>query len=329
MRKIIYIKITVFALIFAACGNNLQENKVVAKTIPAFENITDPNSSIINAALVLEGGSLRSIYTSGVLDVLMENDLKFACVIGVSAGALNAANYIPGHIGRSAKINILHSNDANYFGFKQLFLKRSIFNFNYLFYSPIKDLYPYNEEALVNSRQRFLIGATNCEIGKAVYFEKNNYDELVQALQASSSVPLLSKKVNIDGMTCLDGSISDPIGVNKAFSEGYNKVVIVLTRHAEYRAKETSSLIKCIYKIFYKKYPELITTLDNWPTRYNSLIEEINKMEQENKVFVIRPSREIHTRSIEKNARKLTELYFQGRDDARMLLPKIVEYINR
>jgi len=284
---------------------------------------------MIKAALVLEGGSLRSLYTSGVLDVFMENEVEFECVIGVSAGALNAANYITKHINRSAKINILHSNDPNYYGFKQLVFKRRAFNFNYLFYKPIKDLYPFNEEILITNKQKFLICATDCNTGKAVYFQKSNYKELVNALQASSSMPLLSKPVNVDGITCLDGAITDPIGVYKALSEGYDKVVLVLTRDLEYGGKKISNILNLLINIIYKKYPELIKALKNVPIKYFSIIEYINKMEKEKKVFVIRPDREIIIGKMEKNARKLINLYFQGRDDARGLLQKMYEYLEK
>jgi len=283
---------------------------------------------MINAALVLEGGSLRSLYTAGVLDVFIENEMEFECVIGVSAGALTGANYIAKHAGRSAKINILHSNDSNYYGLKQLIFKRSAFNFNYIFYSPIKDLYPYNENMLANTKQKFLICATDCETGKAVYFEKYNYNELVQTLQASSSLPLLSKPVIVDGITCLDGAIADPIGVNKAFSEGYEKVVVVLTRDLEHSNKKVIKMGQRLSRMVYKKYPELIEALNNVANNYNSLIEQIYKMEQENKIFVIRPSREVKVGKMEKDARKLIDLYFHGRDDARGLLKKMFEYLN-
>jgi predicted patatin/cPLA2 family phospholipase len=286
-------------------------------------------AEMINAALVLEGGALRTIYTSGVLDVFMENNLEFSCVIGVSAGALNAANYIAKHIGRSAKINILHSNDSNYFGIKQFLLKGSIFNFSYLFYSPIKELYPYDEKTFMTSKQRFLICATDCETGKAIYFEKHNYTKLVQALQASSSIPLVCKPVYIDDKICLDGAIADPIGIHKAFSEGFDKQVVVLTRQFEYSKIEPSKLTKHLCKIIYKRYPELINSLNNSSMVYNSLIEELNEMEKENKFFVIRPSHEINIKRTEKDARKLIDLYFLGREDARRSLPKIYEYINR
>jgi len=285
-------------------------------------------SEMINAALVLEGGALRSIYTSGVLDVFMENNIEFSCVIGVSAGALNAANYIAKHIGRSARINILHSNDSNYYGIKQFLLKGSAFNFDYLFYSPVKDLYPYDEDTFMATKQIFLIGATDCKTGKSVYFEKHNYTELVRALQASSSIPLLCKPVQIDDKIYLDGSIAEPIGIHKAFSEGFNKQVVILTRQYGYNKSETSRLIRYLYETKFKKYPELINSLNYYSTLYNSLTEEINEMEKENKIFVIRPSREINIKTIEKDARKLIDLYFLGREDALKLLPEMYEYIN-
>lgn len=284
---------------------------------------------MIKAALVLEGGSLRSLYTSGVLDVFMENKIEFECVIGVSAGALNAANYIAKHIGRSAKINILHSNNPNYFGLKQLLFKRRAFNFDFLFYTPIKDIYPYSEEELNTTKQKFLICATDCVAGNAVYFEKHNYRELVNALQASSSMPLLSNFVNVDGVTCLDGAITDPIGVYKALSEGYDKIVLVLTRDLEYNKMKVSGLLKILFYIFYNKYPKLIEALKNTQKNYSSLVADINKMEQGKKVFVIRPNYEIKIGKIEKDARKLINLYFQGRDDTRGLLSGMMEYIEQ
>ena len=283
---------------------------------------------MINAALVLEGGSLRSLYTAGVLDVLMENGIEFACVIGVSAGALCGANYIARHIGNSAKINILHSNDSNFFGIRQFLLKGSIFNFDYLFYKPIKELYPYNEEKFMNSKQRFLIGATDCVTGKAVYFEKHNYSELVIALKASSSIPFFCKPVKIDDLICLDGGVADPIGINKAFSEGFDKVVAVLTRHAGHRKQPPSGLNNILLKMYNKKYPELIATMKNRYKKYNSLIDEINVLENEGKILVLRPSREVKIKRLERDARKLTDMYFLGRDDAGRMLNKIYDYIN-
>ena len=287
------------------------------------------SNNVINAALVLEGGAMRTLFTAGVLDVFMENDIKFSTVIGVSAGALTGANYIARHIGRSAKINILHSNDRNYFGIRQLLFRRNIFNFNYLFHSPIRDLYPFNEQALVNSEQRFLIGATNMITGQIEYFERHNYDDLVHVLQASSSIPLLSRPVIIDGIAYLDGAISDPIGIHKAIYMGYDKIVVISTRPYGHRRSEISRFIRFLFRISFRNFPELMAVLKNGTQAYNLLFDEINEMERENKVFVIRPSRDVNIRNLERNARRLAAFYFQGRYDARVLLPKMIEYINQ
>jgi len=284
-------------------------------------------NDMIKAALVLEGGSLRTLYTSGVLDVFMENNMEFECVVGVSAGALNAGNYVAKEIGRSAKINILHSNDPNYFGFKLLLTTGSVFNFNYLFHSPMKDVYPYNEQALEDSRQRFFIGATNINTGKAEYFERHNYNDLVHVLQASSSMPLFSKPVTIDGQLYLDGAVADPVGVYKAINEGYDKIVVVLTRAQTQRKSEPSAFFRFLFKTFYKKYPKLVDLLNNEARAYNALIDNINQMEREGKIFVIRPSRELYIKNVERDARLLTSLYLQGRDDARKELSELLEYL--
>jgi len=278
-------------------------------------------------ALALEGGSLRSLFTSGVLDTFMESGITFPCVVGVSAGALNGANFVAGHIGRTARINIMHSEDANYFGMKQLLLKRSAFNFDYIFDEPINDLYPFNEGALKNPEQRFLICATDCATGEPVYFEKDNYADMARALQASSSMPLLSKTTDVDGITCLDGAISDPFGMKKAMEEGYEKIVVVLTRHRGYRRKAPTKPTERLLRLYYGKYPELMAKLSTMSSRYNALLDEINLLEHDGKIFVIRPSRDISISRIEKDARKLTDLYLQGREDTRLLLPQMHEYM--
>jgi predicted patatin/cPLA2 family phospholipase len=290
-------------------------------------NLEENYNKVHKAALVLEGGSLRSVYTSGVLDVLMENGIQFELIVAVSAGALNAGNFVANHIGRSARINILHSNDSKYYGFRQLIFHRRAFNFKYIFYSPINDLYPYDEEALKNSRQRLLIAATNIQTGNAEYFERYTYNELVHVLQASSSIPLLSQPVDIEGNFYLDGATADPIGLHKAFSEGFKKVVLVLPNHADFRLPPPSWLERIMIKLHNHKYPKLMETIRNRHLMYNSLIDEINDMEKENQVFVIRPKHEYKIKAMEKDARKLFELYFQGQDDMRRLLPEMIDYL--
>lgn len=284
---------------------------------------------MINAALVLEGGSLRSLYTAGVLDVFIENKIEFSCVIGVSAGALTAANYITKQKYRSAKINILHSNNPHYYGMYQLFTKGNAFNFEYLFHNPINNIYPYDIKALYETKQRFLIGATDCETGKPVYFEnKSNYESMIQYLRASSSIPLLADMVKINDRQYLDGGIADPIGITKAIEEKYNKIVVILTRDLNFsRTKE--AYVDFLLKFKYKKYPNLLKTLNEMDSKYNHLKGVVEGMERKGDIFVIRPQKEVKIRRMEKRSLKLIDLYFQGIEDAGSRLEELYSYLNR
>lgn len=284
---------------------------------------------MINAALVLEGGSLRSLYTAGVLDVFIEKNIEFSCVIGVSAGALTAANYISKQKYRSAKINILHSNDSCYYGFFQLLSKGNAFNFEYLFNNPINNKYPYNIDALSATKQRFLIAATDCETGRIVYFEnKFNYQAMTKYLQASSSIPLLAEMVNIDNHMYLDGGIVEPIGIKKAISEKYDKIVVVLTRDINY-TKSQFSFLKPVFKAKYMHYPHLLKKINEMNSNYNYLKKTVEIMEKRGEIFVIRPQKEVNIRRMEKRPLKLIDLYFQGIEDAESMLEQMQLYLDK
>lgn len=284
---------------------------------------------MINAALVLEGGSLRSLYTAGVLDFFLENGIEFESVIGVSAGALTAANYISKQKRRTARINILHSSDSEYYGVKQLLLKQSAFNFDYLFNVPINQLYPYDKNILRETRQKFYIAATNCFSGKVRYFEAGrNYEKMTKYLQASSSLPLLSPMTKVEGEYYLDGGIVEPIGINKALKEHYEKIVVVLTNGANYVRKPESAVIRTLFEVYYKKYPVLLHMLRNMPATYNHIKQKMDKMEKMNKIFVIRPENLPKIRSVEKDARKLIQLYFQGLSDAELHFRSMDDYLH-
>ncbi len=283
---------------------------------------------MINGALVLEGGALRSVYAAGVLDVFLENDIKFEYVVGVSAGALNAGNYISGQIGRSAKVNIDYVNDPRYIGIKHLIREGSIFNFDFLFGEATKEWMPYDEDAFRNSRQRYIIGATNCATGEQDFFEKKKYSELIKVLTASSTLPILSKTAYIDGIPYIDGGVANAIPFNKAFKDGYHKIVIVLTRPDGYKSLE-NELINLIWRTYYYKYPELVRKLCTMPQRYNFLLRQVKKLESQNKVFVIRPTTSLKVKRVEQNKEKLRLLYLEGKEDARRRLSDMLAYINK
>lgn len=284
---------------------------------------------MINAALVLEGGSLRSLYTAGILDFFMDREIYFSCVIGVSAGALTAANYISKQKLRTAKINILHSGGSKYYGIWQFIKNGNTYNFPYLF-NDLDKIYPYNYNEVENSEQRFLICATDCETGQPIYFEKETirgYQQFTKCLQASSSLPLIADMVEIDGKKYLDGGISEPIGISKALSEKYKKIVVISTRDVDFKRKPQSKLMSKMLNVKYRKFPNLLKSFDKMPFVYNETTEMIKSLEMDKKIFVLRPEHLVSVGRMEKDARKLINLYFSGISDVEKHLDELKIYL--
>lgn len=281
---------------------------------------------MIKAALVLEGGALRGMYTSGVLDTFLKNNMEFECVAGVSAGALNAMSYISKQPGRSAKINLEYCDDPRYIGRKAFIKNKGIIGYDYLFGDISENKVPFDYKSFENTNQRFIIVTTNCEKAETEYLEKSNCNDLFKAAQASSSMPLASAMVEINNNHYLDGAVTTSIPVKWALEQGYEKVVVVLTRDKTYRKPMLSNKMKKLYKLAYHKYPKLIEKLNTMPERYNKLQDEIIDLEKEGKIFIIRPEKEVTVSRLEKDKEKLENLYKEGIAETEKNLDALKEY---
>lgn len=282
---------------------------------------------MMKAALVLEGGALRGMYTSGVLDTFLKNNMEFECVAGVSAGALNAMSYISKQPGRSAKINLEYCDDPRYIGRKAFIKNKGIIGYDYLFGDISEDKVPFDFKSFKNTNQRFVIVTTNCEKAETEYLEKSNCNDLFKAAQASSSMPLASAMVEINNNHYLDGAVTTSIPVKWALEQGYEKVVVVLTRDKTYRKPMITNKMKKLYKLAYHKYPKLIEKLNTMPERYNKLQEELLELEKEGKIFIIRPEKEVTVSRLEKDKEKLENLYKEGIAEAEKNLESLKEYL--
>lgn len=282
---------------------------------------------MIKAALVLEGGALRGMYTSGVLDTFLKNNMEFECVAGVSAGALNAMSYISKQPGRSAKINLEYCDDPRYIGRKAFIKNKGIIGYDYLFGDISKNKVPFDFKSFENTNQRFVIVTTNCEKAETEYLERSNCKDLFKAAQASSSMPLASAMVEINNNHYLDGAVTTSIPVKWALEQGYEKIVVVLTRDKTYRKPMISNKMKKLYKLAYHKYPELIEKLNTMPERYNKLQEELLELEKEGKIFIIRPEKEVTVSRLEKDKTKLENLYKEGIAEAEKNLESLKNYL--
>ena len=278
------------------------------------------------SVLVLEGGAMRSLYTSGVLDVFMNNNIDIDCTVGVSAGALVGSNYVSNQKGRTANININYCKDSKYIGFGAIKNNKGLIGFDYLFGEIAKDN-PFDEKEFFSTKKRFVTGVTNCITGKTEYFDKD-LKNTYKLLQASSSMPLVSKIVEINGKPYLDGAIDCNVPIDWALDQGYEKIVVVLTRNKEYRKQPLSNKMKKMYNLVYKKYPNLLKTMYDRPNKYNETYDEIEKLERENRIFVFRPKNNVDISRLERDQDKLRDLYEEGIDEAEKQLENLKKYLN-
>lgn len=280
--------------------------------------------------LVLEGGALRSLYTSGVLDVLMKYKIEANYVLGVSAGALTGMNYVSKQQGRSAKINIENCDNPRYIGMKALRKEKGIIGYDYLFNELSKKEYPFDYETFKFSEQKFIPVITNCEKGITEYVEKNDCKEdIFKVVQASSSMPLCSKMVKIGNSHYLDGAVTMAIPVDWAIEQGHRNILVVLTRDRNYRKPEVSNTMKRVYKKVYHKYPNLVEKLCTMPERYNNLKVHIDELEKQGRIMVIAPKEPVTVSRLEKDKEKLQKLYEDGKRDMEENIERIMEKLEK
>lgn len=278
-------------------------------------------------ALVLEGGSLRCMFSAGVTDVLLGQGVAFDGVFGVSAGALTGVNFVSGQIGRTAQVNLDFVNDKRYLGLRNLLLHRSIFNFDFLFGEISKDLIPFDWEGFQNSPCRFTAVSTNCLTGQPVYSEKSSCSNIYSAVRASASMPLLAPMVTVDGAPCLDGGCSVSIPYRRALEEDYDKILVVTTRQHGYQKPPVSRPAARLYARHYRRYPQLVRTILQTPRRYNRELDELEQLEAQGRVFVIRPPRPVTVSRTEKDVEKLKALYDEGTETCQGRLEALKAYL--
>lgn len=285
-------------------------------------NMINKNNEKIG--LVLEGGGLRGVYTSGVLDAFLDNDIKFPYVIGVSAGVCNAISYFSKQRGRNIKVNVEHCDDKEYFSIKNILKKGAMFNENMLFDKIPHNLYPFDYDTYTKEYTTLKAVVTDCETGKPIYYELNDLKNQYDIVKASSWLPFISKMVHYDGKKLLDGGVSDSIPIKKALEDGCKKCVVVLTRPKEYR--KTANKSGLVANIVYRNYPNFAKAISTRYKKYNDTLDYIEKLEKQGKIVVIRPSETLDVARLEKDPQKLIKAYRLGYDDA---VDQMIENFNK
>jgi len=284
-------------------------------------------TDINKIGLVCEGGGQRIVYTAGVLDFFLENNLHFPYVIGVSAGASNSLSYVSRQIGRNRTIDINFAKDRRYSSFGNFLRNGSVFGMEFLFDEIPNHLVPFDYETYFNSSSEHVIGITNCETGKTEYFYKKNItrESLMDITIASCSLPFMGKIKTFYGKNYLDGGISDPIPIRKAIEDGYEKNVVLLSQKYDYKKEPFKNFN--LLKKFFKGYEGIEDIMKNRHKIYNETLNYLEELEEDGKVFIFRPKDLLGVGRTTKDTKKLEGLYNQGYIIAKERIDTLTDWI--
>lgn len=285
----------------------------------------------MKTGIVLEGGALRTIFSSGACDGLLEAGLLPDYVIGVSAGIAYGVSYVSRQFGRNLEILTKYANDKRYMGKRNLLrpANRCYFGLKFTYEDIPNRLVPFDYDTFAAFPGEVEAVVTNLNTGKAEYLPVPRRDEHFLLLQATCAMPLLFPVYHLDGMPCLDGGAADAIPYERAFEMGCDRVVVVLTRPLEYRKKPYQAAAEKAIRRRYQNFEQLTEQILNRYENYNRQVQLVADLEKRGEIFVIRPSRTIHLSRIEKRKEKLLEMYHLGEEDCRSRMKDLEEYLGR
>lgn len=278
------------------------------------------------ASLVLEGGTFRPIFSCGVMDALIDNDILFPYVIGVSAGITNAVSYVSKQKERNLKVLENYRNDKRYIGLRNFRKHKSVFGLDFVYDEVPNSLDLFDWDTYRKYDGKILVGVTNALTGHIEYMDGTKLDEQYLMLRATCAIPLLFPAIMINNIPYYDGGLADPIPIKKAIMDGNEKHLIILTRTKDYKKELTRSNI-ITAELINKKYPRLKRLLLKRHIQYNKTIEFVNRLEKEGKAIVLRPEHPVG--SLEKDVKILRETNRMGYDMAMKRIDEIASIVGK
>ncbi len=276
--------------------------------------------------LVMEGGAMRGMFTCGVIDVFLENDIVFEGAAGISAGAVLGCNYKSRQIGRGIRYNKKYGRDPRYCSIRSLLKTGDMYGVDFCYRELPDVLDPFDRETFRKNPMEFFVGATDVKTGKCVYHKcMNGGKKDLRWMRASASMPLVSRPVSVDGYLLLDGGITDSVPYAYLESRGYNRNVIVLTQPDGY-IKSASKALPWM-KFLLHRYPAVAEALTVRHEMYNRQMEEIKERENSGISFVIRPPEALGISRTENDPDELERVYQTGRTTAEKALPMVKNFL--
>ncbi|BCJ99492.1 patatin-like phospholipase family protein [Anaerocolumna chitinilytica] len=272
------------------------------------------------SGIILEGGTFRPIFSAGVMDALLEEDVMFPYCIGVSAGISFGVSYISKQKGRNLEVLLKCRKDKRYISTRNLIKCRSLFGLDFVYDEVPNKLFPFDWDTFLKYEGKVLVGVTNAKTGKAEYLNALETDRKCTILQATCAMPLFFPAINWKENLYYDGGLADSIPIKKSIEDGNQKNLIILTRpKGYYRTLGRDS--KLAMRLLRNKYPEMVEVIRKRPDMYNKTVEYCEKLEREGKAIILRP--EYNVESMEKDLAALERNYKHGYDMAKRQMNEI------
>lgn len=277
--------------------------------------------------ITMEGGASRTVFSCGVADALLEENIMPDYFIGVSAGIAYGISYLSGQKGRNLELARKYMPDKRYMGPRHLFDRknRSFYNISFVFDEVPNKLLPFDYDAFERFPGKVVAVVTNIHTGKAEYLEVPRRDVKSNVIVASCALPILFQPVKVGKHYYLDGGLTDSVPYKQAIKEGCDKNIVILTRERGYVKKPERG--GKISRKLYRQYPKVGEALKNRPDAYNQCMQELFQAEKRGEVFVIAPKTTLGVGRTESSAAKLTALYEEGYRQAREQMADLKKYL--
>ena len=280
------------------------------------------------AGLILEGGAMKGVYTAGVLDFFLDKEIEFSSCYGVSAGACHLCSFLSKQRGRAYRVSVNYLDNKRYCGSFSLLTTGDLFGTDMCYDLIPNYLDPYDFDAFDQYEGKAYAAVTNIETGEAEYMPLEEMHRDIIAVRASSSMPLVARNVRIGDGLYLDGGISDSVPIAKSIKDGNRKNVVVLTKETAFRREPVDTAQLALIKARYIRYPKVYELMKDRHITYNSMLDYLKMQEENGNAFVIRPKKKSGVGRIEKDGKKLEELYKEGYRDAEECYMDLLEYLS-
>lgn len=282
--------------------------------------------AIVKTGIVLEGGGMRGMYTCGILDVLMENQIYVDGMVGVSAGIAFGCNYKSRQAGRALRYNVRFSRDRRYSGIMSLLKTGNYYNAHFAYHLVPKHYDVFDYDAFEDSPMECYAVCFDVKSGKGVYQRLDHVnDDFFEWIRASASMPVVAKPVEVGGRLLLDGGLADSIPLEFMMSKGYERNIVILTREEGYR--KTAEHGMWLMKPLLRKLPKVIEALQHRPAMYNKQLQQVREQERKGTAFVFRPLKPLNVSRTTHDAAEMNRVYQQGREEALQRLDELKKFL--